>query len=154
MTTAEQCEAILRRIVELVNGQPDRRVGFMPDWGGHSLTVCIDDAHSHVGDVQATWPELVTGLYRLLCEDTGLGFCAPGQQSSDQVSHVVAQPLSLGAYWRAVERSGRWYLWLVTANGFFLRAPVPAGRATLAEAEDDGAATGLPRWPEFNPDAP
>ena len=50
-----RCEQILRNILDRCNasrafgGGSDAVVGFGPDWGGNSLTVFIDDSHTHVG---------------------------------------------------------------------------------------------------------
>lgn len=86
MTTPEQCEEILVRILDLVNANPLRRVSFSADWGGHSLTVHVDDAHSHVGQPDATWERLVDRLHGLLVRDEGLGFCGPGEMSSETLT--------------------------------------------------------------------
>lgn len=78
MTTAEKCEEVLKKVLVLVNEDDnrERRVAFEADWGGNSLTVYVDDAHSHCGDPHDSWETLVNNLYGLLCQGQGLGFCS------------------------------------------------------------------------------
>jgi hypothetical protein len=98
LSPAEKCEAVFKRIVELVNERHGLRVGFEADWGGNSLTVYVDDSHSHTGDPDWGWENLVEGLYRMFCTGGALGLCGPGRQvSSAQVDEVAKTPKVCGA---------------------------------------------------------
>lgn len=91
MTTAEKCETILKNIVERCNdrlahptdgsGSGERVVSFAPDWGGNSLTLYIDDSHTHVGDSSDSFPfeRLIDQLHDWLLEGKGLSFQIPIQ---------------------------------------------------------------------------
>lgn len=48
---------ILQKILELVN--QGHRVSFEEDWGGNSITVFIDNRHSHCGLNDGSFDELV-----------------------------------------------------------------------------------------------
>lgn len=77
LSTAEKSEAVLKRVLEHVNETEGARVSFEADWQGNSITVFLDDAHSHCGDPGGTWEELVDDLHRLLCHGRGLSFSRP-----------------------------------------------------------------------------
>jgi hypothetical protein len=79
MTTADKAEAILRKIMEIVDADPDKRtsVAFCSDWGPHSCTLEITGrGHTHCGSFHngATWEELVDSIYETLCKNRGLSF--------------------------------------------------------------------------------
>ena len=67
---------ILKAIVEHCNENPDG-ITLAQDWGGNSLTVLIDGSHTHVGNPDDHFNDLVNDLYRLFCQDTGLSLAAP-----------------------------------------------------------------------------
>ena len=92
LSPAEKCEAVLKRVLELVNETEGRRVTFEADcWGGNTLTVYVDDAHSHTGVPDGTWEQLADNLYRMFCTGGALGFCGPGRQVSDARVDEVAK---------------------------------------------------------------
>ena len=72
MTTADKCEQIVRRILDLANQQ--KTVGFEDDWGGNSVTLFEDGVHTHVGAPAMSWPEFVDALHAQLCHGRGLSF--------------------------------------------------------------------------------
>jgi len=76
MNTADKCEAVIRRIVELANaGKP---VTFEEDWGGNSLTINVGSGHTHVGYDDAPFDLLVDNLYNTLHGGPGLSWAGPG----------------------------------------------------------------------------
>lgn len=76
MTTAEKSEKILLKIVELCNENSDKQVvvGLGSDFGGNSLTIFVNNAHTHVGDSSGTWDSLVDSLYNSLHGGPGLSW--------------------------------------------------------------------------------
>ncbi len=76
--TAEQCEAILRNIVERCNDDDPIEdtgamiIGFGPDWGGNALTVFIDDSHTYVGSSCGSFARLVDSLHKRLIGGKGM----------------------------------------------------------------------------------
>ena len=77
MTTQEQCEAILKKILELANdGKP---VTISADWGGFALTIAVAGSHTHVGDdTCGTWEQLIGQLYDVLHGGPGLSWVVLG----------------------------------------------------------------------------
>ena len=69
---AIRAEGILRAILELT--EQGRAVEFTEDWGGNTLTIHIDDAHSHVGVPDGSFDDLLESLYQLLVKGCGLSF--------------------------------------------------------------------------------
>lgn len=69
---AIRAEGILRAILELT--EQGRAVAFTEDWGGNTLTIHIDDAHSHVGVPDGSFDDLLESLYQLLVKGCGLSF--------------------------------------------------------------------------------
>jgi len=63
---------ILQKILELVN--QGHRVSFEEDWGGNSITVFIDNRHSHCGLNDGSFDELVKSLHDLFVKGKGLSF--------------------------------------------------------------------------------
>jgi len=63
---------ILRRILELVN--EGHTVSFEADWGGNTITLFIDDKHTHCGVPDGSFDDLIKSLYELLVEGRGLSF--------------------------------------------------------------------------------
>jgi len=60
-TTEGQCQAILKRIFEEANKL--QTVWFERDFGGNSITVGIDDVHTHVGMDDMEWAAFISQLY-------------------------------------------------------------------------------------------
>lgn len=80
MTTAEKSEAILREIVRRCNEAPDgdNTIGFGPDcWGGNTLTIFMEDSHTHAGCPGESFEVLVNNLYNMLVNGKGLGLAIP-----------------------------------------------------------------------------
>jgi hypothetical protein len=75
MNRRDKCEAILEKILELVN--QGRRVAFEEDWGGNSLTLFIDGAHTHCGVKGNSWNDLINSLHSTLSGGPGLSFHDP-----------------------------------------------------------------------------
>jgi hypothetical protein len=55
---------ILMKILELVN--KGHKVAFEEDWGGNSITVFIDDSHTHCGIPEGSFDSLVKSLHETL----------------------------------------------------------------------------------------
>lgn len=73
MTTQQKSEAILKRIVELNQDINDRTgILFSPDWSGNSLTVAFKDGHTHCGNPEGNFKQLIDSLHDMLCENKGL----------------------------------------------------------------------------------
>lgn len=71
MTTDEKCREIIQKIVERCD-EGQLGVNFTPDWGGNSLSVGTNDGwHTHVGDPDETFENLVDSLYALLTSGIG-----------------------------------------------------------------------------------
>lgn len=64
--------AILQKILDLVNA--GHTVSFEMDMGGNTITVFIDDRHSHCGVPDGSFDELIESLHDLLVEKRGLSF--------------------------------------------------------------------------------
>lgn len=79
----KRCEQILLDIVRRCNERRDRgiAVGFAPDWGGNSLTVFMDDSHTHVGGVgssdDVSFEDLIERLHERLLDGKGLSLAIP-----------------------------------------------------------------------------
>lgn len=63
---------IIMAIVKLVN--QGHKVTFEEDWGGNSLTLFIDDAHTHCGIPENDFEYLVRSLHSTLVKGNGLSF--------------------------------------------------------------------------------
>lgn len=72
MNLQEKCEAILRRVVEIVN--KDGVVAFEDDFGGNTLTVIAGQGHTHVGVPDGSFELLVENLYNTLHGGPGLSW--------------------------------------------------------------------------------
>ena len=59
-------------ILELVN--QGHKVAFEEDWGGNSLTLFIDGAHTHCGIPENDFDSLVKSLHGTLVRGSGLSF--------------------------------------------------------------------------------
>ena len=75
MKTSEKCEAIFKKIVEM-NQDINNETGitFAPDWAGNSLTIQTNDGHSHCGQPEGSFDDLITSIHDLLCKGRGLSF--------------------------------------------------------------------------------
>jgi len=76
MTTQEKCEAILKKMLEIVNEDltKETQITLCQDWGGNSLTLYIKDMHTHCGDPEDEWDVLVNNVYNALQGGPGLSF--------------------------------------------------------------------------------
>ena len=75
---------ILKAILDLANS--GKMVAFEADiWGDNTLTVYIDDAHSHVGvpASDGTFEVLLDNLHGLLVEGCGLSFVKEGRPEGE-----------------------------------------------------------------------
>ncbi len=63
---------ILQAILNLVN--QGHTVRFEGDWGENSITLFIDDKHSHCGDCDGDFGLLVKDIHNLLVNGHGLSF--------------------------------------------------------------------------------
>lgn len=61
---------IIQEIVNSVN--QGHTVKFEEDWGGNSVTVYIDDRHTHCGLGEGSFDLLISDLYDLFVENQGL----------------------------------------------------------------------------------
>ncbi len=74
MTTAEKCEAILRKMLDLANeGKP---VTVSQDFGDFTATIEVGGNHTHIGVPAAdgSWELLVDNLYNSLHSGPGLSW--------------------------------------------------------------------------------
>jgi hypothetical protein len=71
-STPYKCEAILRKMLDIVNEGHD--IVLEQDWGGNTLTIYVDETHSHVGfpDDAVTFGDMIRDLHELLCNGAGL----------------------------------------------------------------------------------
>ena len=77
MTTADKCEAILRRMLELANTDPkETTVGICADFGDFTATVTAHGRHTHVGvpAPEGSWELFVDNLYKALHGGPGLSW--------------------------------------------------------------------------------
>lgn len=78
MNTAEKCEAILRKMLDIANdsGESDTFIAIGPDWGEFSATVMIGNSHTHIGlsGEDGDWESFVDQLYNLLHGGSGLSW--------------------------------------------------------------------------------
>lgn len=73
MNTQQKCVKILKRIVELNQDINDKTgILFTPDWAGNSLTVEFKGGHTHCGNPEGNFKQLIDSLYNMLCEKKGL----------------------------------------------------------------------------------
>jgi len=73
MTTQEKCEAIIRKMVDLAN--EDKPVTISEDWKcKNACTIAVGDSHTHVGWRDATFEQMIDGMYNTLIEEKGLSF--------------------------------------------------------------------------------
>lgn len=71
--TEKKCEAVLRLIVEIANKKG--YIGFEEDFGGNTLTIVVKEmGHTHVGYPDASFEDLVDGLYNSLSGGPGLSW--------------------------------------------------------------------------------
>lgn len=70
-------EKILQTILNLVN--QGHVVSFTEDWGGNSITLIIDNQHTHCGYAEGDFETLTTSLHNTLVKGCGLSF-APSQK--------------------------------------------------------------------------
>jgi hypothetical protein len=63
---------ILRKLVELIN--QGHVIALASDLGGNTLTLCIDNLHTHCGVPGGSFDNLVESLYELLVNGRGLSF--------------------------------------------------------------------------------
>lgn len=72
--------AILKEILDLCNEHTDQVKGtcpvqFQADWGKNTLTIFVNEYHTHVGNPDnGSFEDLVDGLYNLLVEGKGLSW--------------------------------------------------------------------------------
>lgn len=79
-TTEEKCVAIVKRMLELAN--ESKPVTIEEDWGGHSATVKVGNAHTHVGWTDVTFDAYVESLYNALHGGPGLSFVKDSHDSA------------------------------------------------------------------------
>lgn len=60
---------ILRKILALVN--EGKGVAFEDDWGGNTITICVDNAHTHCGSPDGSFQQMVDDLCLALVQDRG-----------------------------------------------------------------------------------
>jgi hypothetical protein len=75
VSTESKCEAIIEKILEICNS--GKVVRFERDWGESTLTICIDDAHTHVGSPGENFKMLVRDLSNALHGGPGLSWAKP-----------------------------------------------------------------------------
>lgn len=63
---------IIEKIVQLVNR--GHIIRFEEDWGGNTLTLYIDDKHTHRGVPDGNFETLVESLHDILVKGRGLTF--------------------------------------------------------------------------------
>jgi hypothetical protein len=60
---------ILLKILALIN--EGKMVAFEDDWGGNTITICVDNAHTHCGSPDGSFQQMVDDLYLALVQDRG-----------------------------------------------------------------------------------
>ena len=73
LTTAQKCEAILKKMLETVNEEKPIRLE-ADCWGGNTLTIFVGEAHTHCGVPDGEWEVLVDNLYNSLHGGPGLSW--------------------------------------------------------------------------------
>lgn len=63
---------IIVAILELVN--QGHTISFKEDWGGNSITLHIDDKHTHCGIPESSFEDLIQSLHGTLTKGGGLSF--------------------------------------------------------------------------------
>jgi hypothetical protein len=63
---------ILRKILDLVN--TEHTVSFEEDLGGNTITIYLDDMHTHCGVPNGDFDTLIKNLYELLINNRGLSW--------------------------------------------------------------------------------
>lgn len=107
----KRCEQILLDIVRRCNDRRKNRldssiaVGFAPDWGGNSLTVFMDDSHTHVGGVgksdDVSFEDLIERLHARMIDGEGLSL-AIFPPKPDESAEPTEPPLDIK---KAIERA-------------------------------------------------
>ncbi len=63
---------IIQAILTLIN--QEHTITLKTDWGGNSLTLYVDDSHTHCGDPECSFDGLIQDLYNTLVKNKGLSF--------------------------------------------------------------------------------
>jgi len=82
MTRAEKCEAILKKMVEMID-KSGKSVTLEYDFGNYTATIYDDKAHTHVGvpgePTEDNWNIFVENLFNSLHGGPGLSWHDPSQ---------------------------------------------------------------------------
>lgn len=76
MNTNDRCQGIVERIRDLCN--EGKRVSFVQDWGGNTLTLFVDNWHTHVGTPDGSFGEMARGLKDSLNQELARALTQPG----------------------------------------------------------------------------
>jgi len=77
MTTEQKCMEILQRIHQ-INNEEDKPVTLTSDWGGNSMAVHVGQSHTHVGETEASFEDMINGLHSVLHGGPGLSWFDAG----------------------------------------------------------------------------
>ena len=73
----KELEELWQKIVDICN--EGKVLSFEGDWGGNTLTISIDKAHTHVGVPDGDLQTLIRHLHGLLCLNYGLSWHRGGE---------------------------------------------------------------------------
>ena len=73
-STAEKCEAILRKIVEIVHKEDVDATLQADMWGENTLTFFLNNSHTHFGYPDCTFEEMIEDMHGNLCNGRGLSW--------------------------------------------------------------------------------
>lgn len=75
LTTAEKCEAVIKDIHDYVQQNEAHSFTIIADlFGVNTLTIYKGDDHTHVGNPDGTWDQLIDNLYDQLVKGKGLSW--------------------------------------------------------------------------------
>ena len=63
---------VIKKILEIAN--KSSTISFCKDWGGNSITIQIDDKHTHCGLPEGFFEDLLNDIYNRLVENKGLSW--------------------------------------------------------------------------------
>lgn len=77
MNTAEKCEAILKKMLDLANS--GKSPTLESDWGDFSATIYVGSSHTHIGlpGKDGNWESFIDQLYNVLHGGPGLSWANP-----------------------------------------------------------------------------
>ena len=149
MDISKMCVEIVNKIIDLCDYDEkgnEQSVKFQTDFGNQSITVFINDIHSHIGAPECSRNELIKLLYTLLCKNTKLSWVPNKRDKIDMELGNIIFGNSRGEY--RVERGKFEDIWWVLCkklgtgsggvdykNEIFRLFPYYWGECTCGKAE-------------------